>query len=937
MYDIDIVGDKLLMKKGIWDESELFLASCLWWDYNPSTGMITADLNSTLKKSVKEFLNMAYPTFMNNITYQSERNALSKDLKTVYSGIESKVSAIASTKVPYWNKMYQHQREATIAMYARRVTFLAFQQRVGKSLTMMSHSLATSRRRTVIVCMDVGKWNYMKDMTSKIWNDPVEAFSPYDFTILDSQKRKCVQAFHEKYVIVNYEAMPKYMDYIVDGTGTLTDHIVFDECFAYDTLITTDKGVLPIGYIVDNKVNCKALSVNYETGGLEFKEISAYMSNPLNKEIVLVKTSDGCTFACTNDHKIFVHGKGYVKAKDLQEGTDMLYSMRSCGHKDCKGQKNHEVLQSEMFAKMDDREHGLPVKTFGFKEGSVSTSSGNSELPVVQCGVCEEKVFEEKILLNSMFCEMEDVSAGSFRLYEDEGVEREYVASIKKYVCGESSSKREYKGTDDIKQSNERSDSDRENSSVIQGEDISIERREWISNKTTITSAVVNGTTYRVRHRDSSSEASISKSSESLQGRLSDTGKEDSDRSRRNLSQDEAMEVSGQEKDRGPSVVRVVSVEVLEQGSGRESKWLCGKNKVYDITVDDNHNYFANGILVSNCQAIKNTTSARHRLADKLIDACPDARITLMSGTPVMNRLDDMFAYFKLSRHPLGANRKKFDDMFIRRSSGRYSKVIGSKDSAKLFSMSSNFMIRKRLDECSDIPAKSHVKMYYPIGDWKEQYMTAVHEAIMNKGSKVRESSIHSINNIMAQAKIPGTFDFIKQLVDQDEKVVVFTSYSEPLNKMEQLLVENKIKYVRIDGSIDGKEKVSRAFAFNEDPEIMVAICNMKAAGHSINLSAASYINVINYPLSPMELDQAIFRTDTVDKKNKTTVYYSTCVGDDGENTVDMRLADLNESKVQDINNFVDKGKDVDDILNATDAIYSEILKQYGNDNDKQE
>lgn len=566
MYDIDIVGDKLLMKKGIWDESELFLASCLWWDYNPSTGMITADLNSTLKKSVKEFLNMAYPTFMNNITYQSERNALSKDLKTVYSGIESKVSAIASTKVPYWNKMYQHQREATIAMYARRVTFLAFQQRVGKSLTMMSHSLATSRRRTVIVCMDVGKWNYMKDMTSKIWNDPVEAFSPYDFTILDSQKRKCVQAFHEKYVIVNYEAMPKYMDYIVDGTGVVTDHIVFDEC-----------------------------------------------------------------------------------------------------------------------------------------------------------------------------------------------------------------------------------------------------------------------------------------------------------------------------------------------------------------------------------QAIKNTSSARHRLADKLIDSCPDARITLMSGTPVMNRLDDMFAYFKLSRHPLGANRKKFDDMFIRRSSGRYSKVIGSKDSAKLFSMSSNFMIRKRLDECSDIPAKSHVKMYYPIGDWKEQYMTAVHEAIMNKGSKVRESSIHSINNIMAQAKIPGTFDFIKQLVDQDEKVVVFTSYSEPLNKMEQLLVENKIKYVRIDGSIDGKEKVSRAFAFNEDPEIMVAICNMKAAGHSINLSAASYINVINYPLSPMELDQAIFRTDTVDKKNKTTVYYSTCVGDDGENTVDMRLADLNESKVQDINNFVDKGKDVDDILNATDAIYSEILKQYGNDNDKQE
>lgn len=566
MYNIDIIGDKLVMKKSIWDEQELFLASCLWWDYDPSTGTITADLNSTIKRSIKEFLNVAYPTFMNNVAYKTERNALSADLRSVYSGIHSKVESMARTKVPYWDKMYSHQKEAAISMYYRRVTFLAFQQRVGKSLTMMTHALATSRNRTVIVCMDVGKWNYMRDMTSKLWNTPVEAFSPYDFTILDSQKRKCVQAFHEKYVIINYEAMPKYMDYLVDGTGVMADHIVFDEC-----------------------------------------------------------------------------------------------------------------------------------------------------------------------------------------------------------------------------------------------------------------------------------------------------------------------------------------------------------------------------------QAIKNTSSARHKMADKLIQSCPDARITLMSGTPVMNRLDDMFAYFKLSRHPLGANKKKFDDMFIRRSSGRYSRVIGSKDSSKLFSMSSNFMIRKRLDECSDIPSKSHVKMYYPIGDWKDQYMSAIQDAIMNKGSRVRESCIHSINNIMAQAKIPGTFDFIKQLVDQDEKVVVFTSYSEPLNRMEQLLIENKINYVRIDGSIDGKEKVERAFKFNEDPDVMVAICNMKAAGHSINLSAASYINVINYPMSPMELDQAIFRTDTVDKKKKTTVYYSTCVGDEGENTVDMRLADLNESKVFDINNFVDKGKDVDDILNATDAIYSEILKQYGSDNSKEE
>lgn len=44
-----------------------------------------------------------------------------------------------------------------------------------------------------------------------------------------------------------------------------------DGCFSYDALITTNKGLVKIGDIVDKKLKLKALSYNQSKGTLEFK------------------------------------------------------------------------------------------------------------------------------------------------------------------------------------------------------------------------------------------------------------------------------------------------------------------------------------------------------------------------------------------------------------------------------------------------------------------------------------------------------------------------------------------------------------------------------------------------------------------------------------------------------------------------------------------
>ncbi len=63
----------------------------------------------------------------------------------------------------------------------------------------------------------------------------------------------------------------------------------------------------------------------------------------------------------------------------------------------------------------------------------------------------------------------------------------------------------------------------------------------------------------------------------------------------------------GREKGYGLVPSRVVCVTVLEPGSDGEYRFGGRDHSVvYDIEVADNHNYFANGVLVSNCHAYKN-------------------------------------------------------------------------------------------------------------------------------------------------------------------------------------------------------------------------------------------------------------------------------------------------------------------------------------------
>lgn len=103
--------------------------------------------------------------------------------------------------------------------------------------------------------------------------------------------------------------------------------IAIDEihkCVDYNSIIKTDKGDLKIGDLVENKIKCNCLSYNTQNNILEWKPIINYYKNKTNNPVVNIYLDNESNLICTDNHKIFTINRGWIEAKDLIPGDEVI-------------------------------------------------------------------------------------------------------------------------------------------------------------------------------------------------------------------------------------------------------------------------------------------------------------------------------------------------------------------------------------------------------------------------------------------------------------------------------------------------------------------------------------------------------------------------------------------------------------------------------------
>ncbi|MHA1903889.1 MAG: DEAD/DEAH box helicase [Candidatus Thorarchaeota archaeon] len=340
-------------------------------------------------------------------------------------------------------------------------------------------------------------------------------------------------------------------------------------------------------------------------------------------------------------------------------------------------------------------------------------------------------------------------------------------------------------------------------------------------------------------------------------------------------------------------------------------------------------------VIVDEAHNIKNPDTKRHRLVGRVLNKNPKARVTLLTGTPITNRVDDLFGYLTLFNHHLGRSKRSFINRY----------TVGSKKEAintnELRINLSNCMIRKKTSECIDLPELRISKYHFNIKDFGNEYLISKQKVEMardqvrqikkriskgdkdpslkselNKQKMIARSNIHSLNRIASEYKVPGVCHLADSIIRDGRKVIIFSPYRNTL-KMLQDFYKNRA--VTIDGSVPPKEKQKRIQDFINKPKVKVFIGQVQAAGVGINLVNSSDVIFNGFPFTPDSIEQPIKRAHRMGQVKDVNVYFTIANG-----SYDQHIYNIVASKLNEINDTIDHDKS--DVMEL-DTIDNQELK----------
>ena len=310
-----------------------------------------------------------------------------------------------------------------------------------------------------------------------------------------------------------------------------------------------------------------------------------------------------------------------------------------------------------------------------------------------------------------------------------------------------------------------------------------------------------------------------------------------------------------------------------------------------DIEEFKKHNWDL--IVIDEAQNIKNPSTSQTQ-AVKSIKA--DMKIA-MTGTPVENRLSELWSIFDfINKGYLGS----ISD-FGKNYSIPIERFKETQRAQKLQKAISPFMLRRlKTDKMiiSDLPekvvlddfcylTKPQAALYERVLNQSMQEVQAAGAGINRRGAifklitSLKQVCNHPYHYLKhgdmsrsASGKTEKLLSILSNILDNDEKVLIFTQYKEMGAILEKIIAEEfNTDPLFFHGSLNVKAREEMIREFSEEINKKIMILSLKAGGLGLNLTSAS--NVIHYDLwwNPAVEDQATDRTYRIGQDKNVMVH----------------------------------------------------------------
>jgi len=278
-----------------------------------------------------------------------------------------------------------------------------------------------------------------------------------------------------------------------------------------------------------------------------------------------------------------------------------------------------------------------------------------------------------------------------------------------------------------------------------------------------------------------------------------------------------------------------------------------------------------------------------------------------LSGTPVENRLEDLWSLMHLLNRGLLGDRRFFQE--------HYAKPIMDGDAQRASALRRRikpcFLRRLKQDVAADLPARTETVLYAELSPSEraryDMVLAATRQEVLDKlaagGSvlaaleallRLRQAACHPdlLPGVHgeASAKLALLIATLQASGENGHKTLVFSQWTSFLDLMQPALEEASITYLRLDGSTADRGAIVSAFQQPDGPQVL--IMSLKAGGVGLNLTAADHVIIADPWWNPAAEDQAADRAHRIGQERPVLIQRLVALG-----TVEERILALQEAK----------------------------------------
>ena len=306
-------------------------------------------------------------------------------------------------------------------------------------------------------------------------------------------------------------------------------------------------------------------------------------------------------------------------------------------------------------------------------------------------------------------------------------------------------------------------------------------------------------------------------------------------------------------------------------------------------------------IIIDESHRVKDP-SAQQTIFTKGLSVGKEYRI-LLSGTPVVNRPEDLIAQLSiLDRIGEFGGRAKFMADYC----------TDPKDKTAVPAVPLSVLSKQLYDTCMirrekakvlpQLPDKTRVDLYVEISNDKEYNLAAADLA-----AYLQEYTECTDWEIRRKMRMEALVRF-----DSGKKLIVFCSLHEIVDELQKVFP----RAVTVTGRDSMVNKQASVDAFQNNPDVNLIICSIKAAGVGLTLTASSNVAFIELAWTYADCCQCEDRAHRIGQKDNVTCYYLL-----GRGTIDHTIYNLIHRKKYIASEIMNSDDDI-----PTDELYFDEL-----------